>query len=157
MVRITERVKVRANVSAILSLSYERRQKSRFRTRLEGGAEVALLLPRGSVLRDGDVLRSECGMLVGVRAAPEAVSTAFSDDHCVLARACYHLGNRHVPLQIAENWVRYLRDHVLDDMVLRLGLVVKQEEAPFEPESGAYGSNHAHHHASPQQVRRHSG
>ena len=65
----------------------------------------------------------------------------------LIARACYHLGNRHVPLQITQYWVRYAHDHVLDAMIRDLGLLVDHEEAPFEPESGAYsGGGHHHHH-----------
>ena len=63
-----------------------------------------------------------------------------------MARACYHLGNRHVALQIGEGWVRYQHDHVFDAMVTGLGLNVIVEQAPFEPEAGAYSQGHAHHH-----------
>jgi urease accessory protein len=96
------------------------------------------------VLRQGDLLRTKTGRVVQVNAAPEEVSTASTDDPRRLARACYHLGNRHIPLQIGPNWLRYLQDHVLDDLVRELGLTVVQERAPFEPEAGAYGSDHEH-------------
>ena len=75
-------------------------------------------------------------------AGPEAVSTVNADDPKALARAAYHLGNRHVAVQVGDGWLRYLADHVLDDMLRGLGLEPKSERAPFEPESGAYG--HAH-------------
>jgi urease accessory protein len=68
-----------------------------------------------------------------------------SEDAWQLARASYHLGNRHVALQIGRGWVRYQHDHVLDDMVRGLGLTVTIEQAPFEPEAGAYGGAHTHH------------
>lgn len=91
-------------------------------------------------------------MIVEVIAADETVSTVRSDDAVLLARACYHLGNRHVPLQVEAGWCRYLHDHVLDDMVRGLGLSVETETAPFQPEPGAYGGSsgghtHGHHHA----------
>ncbi len=133
--------------STSLTLAFEQRQKSRLRTRLDDGREAGLFLPRGSVLRGGDCLRGEDGTVVRVVAAPEAVSTAFHRDAQVLARACYHLGNRHVALQIDHSWVRYLHDHVLDAMVESLGLRVFFENAPFEPETGAYAGE-GHHHGA---------
>lgn len=129
-----------------LTLPFEQRQKSRLRTRLDNGQEAGLFLPRGAVLRHGDRLRAANGLMVEVRAAPETVSTAHATDPLVLARAAYHLGNRHVALQLAPGWLRYLHDHVLDDMVRELGLEVVCEQAPFEPETGAYSSGH-HQHA----------
>jgi len=87
-------------------------------------------------------------LVVQINAAPETVSTVTSDCHHALARACYHLGNRHVPLQVEREFLRYQHDHVLDEMIIGLGLSVKVEEAPFEPEAGAYKSaaGHGHHH-----------
>jgi len=129
-----------------LTLPYELRQKSRLRANLDNGAEIGLLLPRGTVLRGGDCLRSETGEVILVRAAEETVSSVTESNPTLFARACYHLGNRHVPLQIGEGWLRYLHDHVLDDMLRGLGLQVDCERAPFEPEAGAYGGGHHHHH-----------
>jgi urease accessory protein len=87
-------------------------------------------------------------MIIQIRAAEESVSTATAPDQLTLQRACYHLGNRHVPLQISDSWIRYLKDHVLDDMVVLLGLTITHEQAPFEPEVGAYHHSHQHsdHH-----------
>ena len=128
-----------------LTLPFDARQRSRQRVRLDDDSERALLLPRGTVLRDGDRLRDEAGEVIRVRAADETVSTARTQDPRLLARICYHLGNRHVPLQIGADWLRYRHDHVLDGMVAALGLPVVFEQAPFEPESGAYfGGGHAH-------------
>ena len=130
-----------------LTLPFESRQKSRLRVHLDNGEEAALFLERGQILRDGDHLRGKNGLVVEVRAAPEPVSTTASGDATLLARACYHLGNRHVALQIGAGWVRYRHDHVLDDMVRGLGLELRCEQAPFEPEPGAYqGGGHGHHH-----------
>lgn len=129
-----------------LTLPYELRQKSRLRAMLDNGEEVGLLLPRGTVLRGGDCLKAESGAVILVQAAEEVVSTVAEQDPTQFARACYHLGNRHVPLQIGDCWLRYLHDHVLDEMLRGLGLEVNCERAPFEPEAGAYGGGHHHHH-----------
>jgi urease accessory protein len=133
-------------VSAVrLELPFEQRQKSRLRTRLSSGEEAGLMLDRGAVLRGGDRLLADDGRVVEVVAAPEMVSTVMCDDPWQLARASYHLGNRHVSLQIGKGWLRYRHDHVLDDMVQGLGFRVIAGTAPFEPEAGAYGGGHQHH------------
>lgn len=144
LLQITEKLTAPQEAAATITLPFEQRQKSRLRARLDDGTEVGLVLPRGGVLRGGDCLRAENGLVIRVQAAPEAVSTAYAQDPHTLARACYHLGNRHVALQIGEGWVRYQHDHVLDDMVQALGLRVVAETAPFEPEGGAYGSASGH-------------
>lgn len=128
---------------ATLTLPFDARQKSRLLTRLDSGEPAGLFLPRGTVLRGGDRLRAADGRVVRVRAAREAVSTAGTPGSLLLVRAAYHLGNRHVPLQIGIGWLRYQRDHVLDAMVASFGLEVAHEEVPFEPEGGAYGG-HSH-------------
>ena len=111
------------------------------------------MLERGHLLRGGELLcDTDGGHVVRVLAAPEAVSTVRCDDPHLLARAAYHLGNRHVPLQIEPGLLRYQHDHVLDDMLRGLGLNVDTEQAPFEPEAGAYQSaphSHAHGHDHP--------
>src|SRR5262245_53112460 len=98
-----------------LTLPFELRQKSRLRVRLDSGQDAAVVLPRGGVLLDGDLLRADDGTVVRVRAAVEEVSTASASDATALLRAAYHLGNRHVAVQIGTGFVRYLHDHVLDD------------------------------------------
>jgi urease accessory protein len=113
---------------------------------LDNGEEAGLFLERGSILRDGDLLLADDGRVVKVEAAQETVSTVRTDDGLMLARASYHLGNRHVPLQIGPGWLRYCHDHVLDDMVRGFGLAVSVEQAAFEPEGGAYVTSHAHSH-----------
>ncbi|MFZ1640934.1 MAG: urease accessory protein UreE [Candidatus Contendobacter sp.] len=144
--QIVERLNADLPVQATLTLPFDLRCKSRLRTRLDSGEEVGLFLPRGTVLRHGDRLRATGGLVVEVRAAPETVSTARADDPLLLARAAYHLGNRHVALQLGPGWLRYPHDHVLDGMVQELGLAVICEQAPFEPEAGAYGGGHHHGH-----------
>jgi urease accessory protein len=128
-----------------LVLPFELRQKSRLRAQLESGVEVGLFLERGIVLRGGDLLQADDGTIIEVVAALETVSTVSEPDATRLARAGYHLGNRHVPVQIGAGWLRYGHDHVLDDMVRGLGLTVTVEEAAFEPEAGAYGHSHGAH------------
>lgn len=146
--QIVERLHHALPAETTLTLPFEMRQKSRLRTRLDNGADVGLFLPRGTVLRHGDRLRTTTGLIVEVCAAPEHVSTARTDDASLLARAAYHLGNRHIPLQIDSGWLRYPHDHVLDKMIQELGLEVVSEQAPFEPEAGAHGGADAHHHHS---------
>jgi urease accessory protein len=131
-----------------LTLPFDGRQKSRFRARLDDGREAAVMLPRGTVLRHGDVLVAEDGTRVSVHAEPERVSVATAADALSALRAAYHLGNRHVPLQIAEEQLIYRHDHVLDAMLEQLGVQVSERLLPFEPETGAYGHSHtAHAHA----------
>lgn len=136
-----------------LTLPYDQRQRSRQRVVLDSGREAGLFLPPGTMLRPGELLRADSGAVILVRAAPELVTTARTSDPLRLARACYHLGNRHVPVQVGPGWVRYIHDHVLDQMVVQLGLKIYGERAVFEPEAGAYsGAGHgaqarAHHHA----------
>jgi len=131
----------------VLTLPFELRQKSRLKTKLNDGTEIVLSLHRGHLLRGGDCLRAEDGTVIRIEAANEDVSTVHHADAVMIARASYHLGNRHVALQIGDGWLRYQHDHVLDDMVRGLGLAVRFESAPFEPEAGAYGG-HAHGHGN---------
>ncbi len=122
-------------------LPWEKRIKSRLLVQLDSGEEASIILPRGTVLRGGDVLATEDGVAVVVRAAPEKVSTVRTAGPLRLARLCYHLGNRHVDIEIGGGYLRYIHDHVLDSMVLGLGGEVIVEEMPFEPEYGAYGGH----------------
>jgi urease accessory protein len=115
------------------------RQKSRLRARLDNGDEVALILPRGHVLRGGERVTAADGREVEIVAAPERLLHIECE---TLARVAYHLGNRHVPLEIGPGFVRIAEDHVLEEMVRRLGARVLRVEAPFEPEAGAYGHRH---------------
>tara|TARA_Y100001936_G_scaffold240853_1_gene275882 strand:- start:326 stop:790 length:465 start_codon:yes stop_codon:yes gene_type:complete len=154
MLKITEKLAAPLTPSESLTLPFEKRQKSRLRVSLDNNQEAALMMERGSVLRHGELLRADNGLVVEVRAANEEVAVISTEDSFLLARACYHLGNRHVPLQIGEGWLRIQRDHVLEEMVQSLGLFVKHECAPFEPESGAYSghSNHSHSHSHESEI-----
>lgn len=132
-----------AEVLLEIVLPYDLRKKSRLHTQSRCGKEVGIFLERGNILKAGDELLAESGELICIVAADEEVSTATCDDFLLLLKGAYHLGNRHVPLQIGggkTRWLRYQPDYVLDDMLLQMGLSVVHEKAPFHPESGAYGS-----------------
>jgi len=146
--------------NGVLTLRFEDRRRSRMRARLDDGREAALLLPHGTILRDGDRLHApDGGEMAVVRAAAQSLSIVRCDDPLLLARAAYHLGNRHIPVQLGVGWLAYEHDHVLDGMVAEMGLSVETGVAPFEPEAGGYGRTsageaashghghgHAHHH-----------
>ena len=133
----------------LLSMPFEKRQKTRQKTALDSGLVVGLMLPRGALMRGGDVLVAESGQTVRVSSSPEWVSRVQSSDPDKLARVAYHLGNRHVWVQIGTGWLAYLRDHVLDHMVQGLGQTPVHELQPFEPEAGAYDNqgNETHGHS----------
>ncbi|HEX4330991.1 MAG TPA: urease accessory protein UreE [Usitatibacter sp.] len=131
-----------------LELPFERRQKSRQRATLGSGEEVAVALPRGTVLRGGDWVVASDGRVIEVVALPEPLLHVECDRADELARLAYHLGNRHVPVQVGEGWLRLAADHVLEEMMKGLGGRVSRLEAPFEPEGGAYGAHHRHDNES---------
>jgi urease accessory protein len=128
-----------------LRLPFERRQKSRQRATLASGEEVAIELPRGEVLRGGDWVVASDGRAIEVVASPERVLHVECASPEALARAAYHLGNRHVPVQVGPGWLRIADDHVLARMLEVLGAKLSVMEAAFEPEAGAYGAGHHHH------------
>ncbi len=130
-------------------LDFAARCKSRLLVRLEGGGQAALIVERGRVLRGGDRLRLEDGRDIEIVAGDEALLEARSDDPLLIAKAAYHLGNRHVAVQLMSGRLRFLDDHVLAEMVRGLGLGVSALVAPFEPEGGAYGHHHAHGSETP--------
>lgn len=148
MMLIQKRAPSDARATERLLLPFDVRCKSRLRSRLESGEDVGLFLERGTVMRAGDLLQAEDGRVVQVCAVPEAVMEVRSADTLLLSRAAYHLGNRHVAVELQPGLLRFARDHVLGEMVRGLGLDVTECEVPFEPESGAYGGHggHAHPH-----------
>ncbi|MFT5887412.1 MAG: urease accessory protein [Zhongshania sp.] len=140
-----------SNVSMRIVLCFQERQRSRFKGKTQCEKDLSWFLERGQVLADGDVLLAKSGERIAVVAAEETVSVVQTGDPLLLARAAYHLGNRHVPLQVEAGELRYQHDHVLDDMLQGLGLTVIVSDKAFHPESGAYhnsgaGSIHSHHH-----------
>jgi urease accessory protein len=147
MVEIKAKLKIprsayRLEVKGQLKLPFESRQKSRLRTKLVSGEEVALMLPRGEILRGGDLVTASDGRVIEVLAEPERLLHIESDS---LARIAYHLGNRHVPVQVGKDFLRIAADHVLEEMLKKLGAKVSEVEAPFEPEAGAYAGGHHQH------------
>ena len=142
MLKLTECV-THDVIDDTLTLPFDVRQKSRLSARTDSGISVGLFLQRGVILRSGMTLTGVDGVKVRIKAAPEEVSVVRSEDPLLFARACYHLGNRHVPLQILAGELRYLTDHVLDHMLEGIGLKIAHESQPFEPEAGAY---HGHDH-----------
>lgn len=147
MLLLCERLNEPLAAQMQLELPFEQRSRSRFRAVCNTGEEVGVVLRRGQVLRGGDLLRANDGRVVQIVAAAESVSTVRCADAQRLARAAYHLGNRHVALEIGAAWLRYRHDHVLDDMLRGFGLDVSVGQASFEPEGGAYDVGESHHHA----------
>lgn len=151
LLTITKRLGEGAQAATVkIELPFDLRTRSRQIAKLSTGEEVGLRLERGQVLRGGDHLLADDGRVVEIVAMDEVLSTVRCDDPWRLARAAYHLGNRHVPVQIGAGWLRFRHDHVLDEMLRGQGYTVTVEEAPFEPEGGAYGGlgsgGHGHGH-----------
>ena len=136
--------------AASVTLDWDVRQKSRFETTDSNGRSVGVFLQRGQVVRGGDVLVGEDGSLLKVLAAPQAVLRI---THCTahgtpfdLTRAAYHLGNRHVPIELQADHLKIEPDHVLADMLRSMHLIVNEVSESFEPENGAYGEHGGGHH-----------
>jgi urease accessory protein len=125
-------------------LTFDARCKSRLLLTLDNGEQAALIVERGRTLRDGERVRIEDGREVEIVSAEESLLEAVSGDPMLIAKAAYHLGNRHVAVQLMPDRLRFSADHVLAEMVVGLGLKVSSLVAPFEPEGGAYGHHHAH-------------
>jgi urease accessory protein len=147
MLIVRQRTAARDRGDEELLLPFEQRQKSRLRARLQSGEEIGLFLERGAILRGGDCLVADDGRIVRIVAAPEALMEVQCMDPGLLARAAYHLGNRHCPVAIGDGWLRFAADHVLSEMLHGMGLEATALSAPFEPEAGAYAAGH-HHHSS---------
>jgi urease accessory protein len=130
------------DVKGRLQLPFASRQTRGARTRLDSGEEVVLVLPRGEVLRGGDLVTASDGRVIEVLADPEKLLHVESDS---LAKIAYHLGNRHVPVQLGEGFLRIAADHVLEELLKKLGAKVSEVEAPFEPEAGAHAGGHHEH------------
>jgi urease accessory protein len=141
MLTCTQRKPPNSNavVTLTLALTAEERTRSRHRFEIDGQV-VFLRLPRGTVLHDGDILEDETNSnLVRIAAKSELVLTVTAQTPILLLQAAYHLGNRHVPVEITATYLRLLPDSVLRSMLEQLGLEIKEEILPFQPEIGAYG------------------
>ncbi|WP_312259551.1 urease accessory protein UreE [Limnohabitans sp.] len=137
--------------ASTITLDWDTRQKSRFDAVDSSQRQLGIFLPRGTVVRGGDVLVAEDGSLVRVEAAPQTVLriTACTEHGSPfdLTRAAYHLGNRHVPIELKPDHLKIEPDHVLVDMLRAMHMTVVQVTESFEPESGAYGDHGGHSHA----------
>ena len=142
--RISSRAAAGAMPTDCVHLSYEERTRNRLPVRLESGVEAAIDLGRGSTLRPGECLLASDGRIVEVRAALEPLLHVAVDDPLTLARAAYHLGNRHVAVELRPGSLRVGDDNVLERLLRGLGLDPIRVDAPFEPEGGAYGHSHTH-------------
>ena len=137
---------LQVSVERTIALCAEDRRRSRLRCQTQDGQSVQLVLRRGTVLRDGDILRTQSDQdsdrtYIRVRAKPEAVITVRSPDPLPLLRAAYHLGNRHIALEVHPDYLRLLPDSVLENMLEQMDVTLTRETVPFHPEAGAY-----HHH-----------
>src|SRR5258706_6785614 len=146
MLEIKSKLKIprsayKVDVRGQLKLPFESRQKSRLKTKPVSGEEVGLILPRGEILRGGDLVTASDGRVIEIVAQDEKLLHVETKE---LAKAAYHLGNRHVPVEVGEGYLRIAQDHVLEEMLKQLGAKVTQVEAPFEPEAGAYAAGHQH-------------
>jgi urease accessory protein len=135
---------VDATVSFTLPLTAQERTRTRHRFETPEGQVLYLRLPRGTVLQDGDLLQSEGGdVVMRIAAKPEPVLTVTSQKPVDLLRASYHLGNRHVPLEVSPGYLRLSPDPVLQAMLEQMGLQVQEDVVPFQPETGAYSHSHS--------------
>jgi len=147
MIEIKAKLKIpraayKVEVKGQLKLPFDSRQKSRLKTKLVSGEEVGLMLPRGEILRGGDLVTASDGRVIEVVAEPEKLLHIETDS---LPKVAYHLGNRHVAVQVGQTFLRIAEDHVLEEMLKKMGAKVSRVEAPFEPEAGAYAGGHHQH------------
>lgn len=136
----------------IVELTFDTRQKSRFRATLNSGIDIGADLPRTGILRSGSFIATEQGDILRIDAKPERLMQVIAQSDFDLVKAAYHLGNRHVPLMLTPSALYFEPDHVLAEMVTGLGLTVAEVEHPFEPESGAYAQHSHEHRLSPIKV-----
>ncbi len=132
-------------VDDTLVLEYDVRVKGRFKATSAKGVEVRVFLERGKTLRVGEGLKTQCGKSIAIAGAIETVTEARCSDWERFSKACYHLGNRHVQVEISERCLRIKPDYVLEEMLELLGLELTSTQAVFNPEDGAYAGGHHHH------------
>ena len=138
------KAEVLSTLKPLLTLSLTAEERTRTRHRFDIPEEQILFfrLPRGIILQDGDFLKAESGELIEILAKPEPVLTVLADNSLTLLRVAYHLGNRHVPVEITPDYLHLKPDSVLAEMLIHLGVEIKEEIKPFQPEAGAYGHHH---------------
>lgn len=139
----------------VVELSFDTRQKSRFRATLNNGTDIGADLPRTGILRSGSFIATSSGEILRVDAKAERLMCVTAPTQFDLLKAAYHLGNRHVPLMLSPTALYFEPDHVLAEMVEGLGLAVNEVEHPFEPESGAYAQHSHDHRLSPIKALHH--
>jgi urease accessory protein len=122
----------------VLALTAEERSRSRYRFEDNLGNDLFIVLPRGSILEEGDLLQSKTGELLIIKAKPEDVLTITSSDYLLLMKAIYHLANRHSAIEITLDYLRIGFDPVLENLMKKMSLEVTKEKVPFYPEKGAY-------------------
>jgi urease accessory protein len=145
----------RGSARATVTLAYDDRHRRRVRLVADDGGEFLLDLPEAIVLRDGDGLRLDDGAWLAVRAADEQVCDIACPTPETLARIAWHLGNRHLPVQILDKGLRIRDDHVIVEMLEGMGAAVTRRSAPFDPEGGAYARSHGHAHGTHAHHRHH--
>ncbi|MCT9166604.1 urease accessory protein UreE [Acinetobacter baumannii] len=138
-----------------VELTFDTRQKSRFRAVLASGVDIGVDLPRTGILRSGSYIATQEGDVLRVDAKPERLMKVTAQTEFDLLKAAYHLGNRHVPLMLTPTALYFEPDHVLAEMVEGLGLAVTETDHPFEPESGAYAQHSHDHRLSPIKALHH--
>jgi len=146
MLHFTKPAPADARVHHRVYLTYHQRVKARQRIVTVGGVDAGVFNERGSLLKDGQKLLDDSGQVLEVLAKEEVVSVASTSSLLLFSRACYHVGNRHAEVQIEELELIYLKDHVMDQMLLQLGLSVNGSSRAFTPENGAYSGAHGHNH-----------
>lgn len=149
MLTLNTKIDAAEKIDGELILPFELREKSRQRATLASGEEVAVFTLRGTVLRNGDLYKGDDGRVIRIIAADEATYRVDCATPRALLRCAFHLGNRHTQAQVDDaagiGFLRIRKDPVLKEMLEGLGATVTEEQAPFEPESGAYGGGHHHH------------
>ncbi|HEE5795406.1 TPA: urease accessory protein UreE [Acinetobacter baumannii] len=138
-----------------VELTFDTRQKTRFRAALASGVDIGADLPRTGILRSGSYIATQEGDVLRVDAKPERLMKVTAQTEFDLLKAAYHLGNRHVPLMLTPTALYFEPDHVLAEMVEGLGLAVTETDHPFEPESGAYAQHSHDHRLSPIKALHH--
>jgi len=129
-----------------VTLDHEARFLRRRRLTTDGGRELHVDLPEAVALNDGDAFETADGLLIAVRAADEPLTEVRGDGAAHLARLAWHLGNRHLPVEVRDASLLIRRDLVIEAMLAGLGARLAAVEAPFSPEGGAYGHGRTHGH-----------